>query len=232
MYKAYTDADGGIHKEYQLLYDAESSDAEVVKAQAVKAMLRYVEDMGLSEYATLHDTTAGEVTLSFYFPSATDYQIACGYTGREKNEAENSKLDGIYKVSETTLDSYLEEETLSKARDYVDEEYRDFSLEGNFFYVYGTPYRSIRSNGEVTQKDGIYYHVWRLYPDSKTNMVLRSYSLNGILLYAGIILAFVLSLVVIFVIIYINKSKVRNGGKRLSAEDPQANGEISDRCEE
>ena len=127
VYKAYTDADGGIHKEYQLLYDAKSSDAEVVKAQAVKAMLRYVDDMGLSEYATLHDTTAGEVTLSLYFPSATDYQIACGYTGREKNEAENSKLDGIYKVSETTLDSYLEEETLSKARDYVDEEYRDFN---------------------------------------------------------------------------------------------------------
>lgn len=225
VYKTYTDEMGGIHKEYWFTYDKEASDAEEVKAQAKSIMKRFVSDRDLADYAVIDDSTEGQVVLYLYFPSATDYQIALGNTGREKPEEDADRWEGAYVVSDAQLSSYLDTETISEVRGFADEEYADFPLEGTFYYVYGTPYASIRSNGETVQEDGIYYHTWQLYPDSPTQMRLRAYSPNGVILYASIILLFVLSLIVIFVIIYINKKNQRKMRLREIQEEVSMGGE-------
>ena len=225
VYRTYTDAAGGIHKEFTFCYDAELSDAATVKEQALTVMRRYVAELGLAEFATIKDDEAGKVELLLYFPTVTDYEIALGHNGREKPEETEEKYKGLYIEREMLVKSYLEEGTVDKVRAFADEEYADFPLVGEFYYVYGTPNRTIRSNGEVTEVDGIYYHSWRLYPDRDVKMLLRSCSMNGILLYGCIIMLFVLSLGTIFAILYYKKAKQRKENARAVAAQSETGGE-------
>ena len=221
----YTDESGGIHFKYVLTYNATASDAEAVRTETAEIMRRYVANKGLEEYAVVKDSVLGEVSLSLDFPSATEYYIAFGYNGREKNEKSDYELYGIYRIYDTEKESYLNERTLDFIRDLRDDPEAALPLVGcKFYYVYGTPYRSVRSNGTVTEKDGIYYHEWELHPGETDRILLRQYALNITLLYIGIILIFILSLAVIFVIIYVNKRKQRKKDAARLRANPELDG--------
>ena len=101
----------------------------------------------------------------------------------------------------------MTERNIEEIRSLSDEAYRDFSLTSSFYYTYGTTNRSTISNGERTEKDGVYYHTWKIEPGQDDKMAIRIYGLNVTLIYLIAISIFVLSLAVIFAIIYFKKRK-------------------------
>ncbi|MBR5987322.1 MAG: hypothetical protein IK037_02025 [Clostridia bacterium] len=216
-YTEYVDGGGNVYREFLFRYGAEAADAEEVKTQAVRAMQRYVSNREFEEYATIDSSVDGEVLLLLYFSSLTEEYIAFGYTGREENDPLEPTKKGVLNRYDVEFDSYLSESNINHVRDLVEEEFKDFPLTCDFYYTYGTTYKSIRSNGDVKEENGIYYHTWKIEYDKPANIVLTEYALNGVVLFSGIILLFVLSLAVIFAIIFINKKKNRDF--RASAED-------------
>ena len=214
-YTEYTDGSGGVHREFLLVYDATSEDAETVKAETVTVMQRYVASKNLSEYAEIDTSVNGEVLLDISFPSVTDYYIALGYTGREENGPTVPSKVGIINTYERETPSYLNDNSLAYVRALTDEEFRDLPLTCDFYYTYGTTSKTVRSNGEVTENDGVFYHTWKLTPGVPSDIEITARGLNGILLFGIGISVFVLSLVIIFVIIYIKKK--RDAKKRESA---------------
>ena len=207
-YTEYIDSDGAVHREYLLVYDKEAEDAAEVKAQAVHAMQNFVAAKGVAEYATITDTVEGEVLLHLTFPSITDYYVALGLTGREENTPIEATEKGFIERYDMEIDSYLTDNVIEYVRELVSEEYADFPLACDFYYTYGTVYRTVKSNSdEVKKQDGIYYHTWKLEYGKPANMVITSHYPNGVILICITISVFVLSLIVIFAIIFINKKK-------------------------
>lgn len=217
-YAEYIDEHGEVHHDFLLVYDVTEEDAATVKEQAKKTMLAYVETKGFKEYAAIDDSIDGEVTLHLTFPSVTDYYIACGYTGREENEPNVPAEKGIINRYDTEKSSYLTEASMDFVRSLTEEEYRDFPVLCDFYYTYGTTSKLTESNGEVKKVGNVYYHTWKLDYGSPTNMVISTYSLNGVIVISAIISVFVLSLAVIFVIIIINGKK----NKRARAAEDEA----------
>ena len=218
----YTDGNGGVHREFLLTYDEKAEDAETVKAQAIVVMQRYAADKGVSEYAEIDDSVEGEVLLELYFPSLTDYYIALGYTGREENAPATPIKKGLINTYERETTSYLNEASIAYVRSLLDEEFKDIPLTCDFYYTYGTTSKTTRSNGKVTEEGGIYYHTWKLSPDEPADIEITVRALNGILLFVIAISIFVLSLVVIFVIMYItwkNEIKKRTCNSAYQAFD-------------
>lgn len=207
----YEDQNGVVHIEYQLYYDKDAADADAIKEETVAVMQRFVHEKDLSEYASIiEDQESGVVRLVLTFPSRTEYKIATGYTGRTANSPKEHHYYKIYDIYDSERTSYLNEESLNKVRALREDPEAELPLEGcDFYYVYGTPFRSISSNGEVYEQDGLYFHKWKLHPEGGDRIVLRSYNLNYALIYGIVIFVFVLSLAVIFVIIYVNKRKQR-----------------------
>ena len=227
-YTHYVDLDGAVHHEFLLVYDPTSLDAETVKKQAVQTMQAYVEDNGFGQYAHITTDVDGEVLLSVEFPTATDYYIAGGYTGREANEPTVPTKKGVidrYDSVDTT--SYLNEENITYIRLLTEEEYRAFPLDCDFYYTYGTTSKLTRSNGETEERDGVYYHTWKLRYGEPSEIKLTTYYPNGTILILIVISVFVLSLAVIFVIIFIKKKR---GNDPASDCDRQgADGDLTDR---
>jgi len=207
----YLDGNGNVHRDFLVTYDVNSSDASTMREQIKRVMSLYVEIKDLSDFAAIYDETEGEVRLELFFPSIEDYYIWLGYNGREENEAETPAKSGLINAYDRTLDTYLTERNIAEIRALVDEAYRDFPLSAEFYYTYGTTNRSTISNGERTEKDGVYYHTWRIYPEAGGEMAIRIYGLNVTAIYLIAILIFVLSLAIIFVIMY---SKKRNQKRR------------------
>lgn len=225
-YTHYIDLDGAVHHEFLLVYDPTSVDAAVVKEQTIQTMQAYVEDNGFSEYARITTDVEGEILLSLDFPSATDYYIATGYTGRDANEPSVPTKKGVierYESVDTT--SYLTEENITYVRLLTDEDYRYFPLDCDFYYTYGTTSKLTRSNGEREERDGVYYHTWKLKYGEPSEIKLTTYYPNATALVLIVISIFILSLAVIFVIIFINKKKhnapaADRGREGTEGEDP------------
>jgi len=215
-YRYVVNTTGGFSKEYILQYDPQADDADLVKEKAVAAMKSYAENAGYGEYASVDAETAGQVALKIAFPTAEDYAIWSDQTGREANEVRKTEKEGLFVYADDELDNYLTEENVEAVRSLLSSDVRDFPLNGKFYFVYGTPYRSVKSNGVVTKEDGIYYHTWEVQPDRDEDILIRRYGLNGILLYSLVLSIFVLSLIVIFVIIYIEKKKSRKKYARFA----------------
>ena len=209
-YTHYVDTDGGVHFDFLLIYDQTSADAEIVKEQTVTAMRTYAEENGFNEYASISTEVDGEVSLSLTFPSVTDYYIVLGRTGREENEPNvPTEVGFINRYDSVEDEGYLTENNIEYVRSLTDAVYRDFPLECDFYYTYGTTSRLTRSNGEVQLRDGVYYHTWKLTYGEPQDIRISTYSVNGVILMVVIISVFVLSLAVIFVIIYITDRKKR-----------------------
>ena len=203
----YLDGSGAVHRTILLRYDPLGADAEQLKAEIREVMERYVETNRLSDYATISEETEGEISLALLFPSIEDYYLWLGYTGREANEVEIPAKKGIVDAYDRTIDSYVTEDNIEMIRALTDESYRDFPTDVAYYYTYGTTNRSTISNGERSEKDGIYYHTWRIDPNKPTEMKIRIYGLNVMAIYLIAISIFILSLATIFVIIYITKRK-------------------------
>lgn len=211
---SYTDAAGAVHREYLLTYDAAAEDAAEVKEETLSVMRSFIDWRSLADYAVIDDSVEGQVTLRVVFPSATDYYIYLGYTGREENEAVEPTKRGFVDIYDTEIETYLTEQTKEDIRFLMNESYRDLPWDIEFYYRYGTTSRTLKSNGKQTEENGIYFHTWRLDMNGDADMRIRSYHLNAVYLYLIVISVFVLSLAIIFVIIYINKRKE----KRRAAE--------------
>ena len=206
-YTYYIDGVGAVHVEYLLVYDKESSQAAEVRDQAAAVMKHYVENNGYNDYATISTDVEGEVRLSLYFSSVTDYYIALGYDGREENEPIEPTKIGVMNYYEIERTSYLTENKVAYVRSMTAEEYRDFPMDCNFYYTYGTTSKLTDSNGEKTEKDGVYYHTWKLTYGEESDMELYVYSPNVAIWFSIFISIFILSLVAIFVIINIKRKK-------------------------
>ena len=209
-YTEYVDDGGGVHREFLFTYDKDAADAETVKEQAIRVMEEYVSDQELEKFATINSSVDGAVCLYLDFPYLTDYYVAYGYTGREENEPSEPTKKGFVERYDVKKESYLSAENVAYVRSLVEDAFKDFPMDCDFYYTYGTTYRSVKSNGEVEKQDGIYWHTWKIEYGKPTDIKLISYALNGVLVISAIILVFVLSLAVIFAIIFINKRKNRN----------------------
>lgn len=208
-YRYVVNTSGGFSKEFILKYDPNAEDAASVKENAIATMENYIQSYGYGEYAKVISDTEGEVSLIVSFPSETDYALWAGVTGREANEPVETEKEGLFVYADREIDNYLTDANINQIRALAVEEAKNFPLTGDFYFVYGTPYKSVKSNGTVTEKGSMYYHEWKVTPNADADIKLRSYGLNGILIYLLVILIFVLSLAVIFVIIYIEKKKTR-----------------------
>lgn len=217
-YTTYVDKSGSMHCEFLVTYDASAGDAEEVKEQTVRTMRRYVLERGLTDYAAIDAGVDGEVCLALTFPSQTEYEIVFGYTGREENEVAVPAKKGFF-VNRYDYETanYLTDANIQYFRTLLSEEYADVPLTCDFYYTYGTTSKTTTSNGEVKEKNGIYYHTWKFEYGQPSDAVISVYGLNGVVLILGIISVFVLSLAIIFVIIFINKKKSK--GLRPSDEE-------------
>ena len=215
-YGEYTDENGVVYREMFLSYDDTAADAEIVKEQAIAAMRGYLSNKGLEEYASIDSSVDGVVFMRLVFPSVTDYYIATGYTGREENEALTpAETKGLLDRYDFEKDSYLSESNVEAVRLLVAEEYRDFPLEGDYYYTYGTLSKMTTSNGEIKERDGVYYHTWQVGYEEKGQIKISNYALNGVRLVSLIISLFVLSLIILFVIIFIIEKR-----RKASFVDP------------
>ena len=226
-YTEYTDANGGVHREFLLTYDLNSDDAETVRDEAVIVMRRYVETRSLEDYATIDASVDGKVAFELFFPSQTEYLTKMtGYTGREENEPANPTEVGFINTYEVTRGNYLTEANVDFVRALTDEGLKDFPLEDcTFYYVFGTTSTRVTSNGSVSESDGIYYHTWTIEPGKEANIKLYTKGVNGIILYSVVIAVFVLSLVAIFVILYIKKKKKKQQPISFNDEHRSVGGE-------
>ena len=206
-YAFYTDNVGAVHMDLTFVYDKDGYDAKEVKEQAIKAMENYVISRSFNAYATLTTNVEGEVKLELSFPSVTDYYIALGYTGKEGNEPYEPTKVGFIDTYEDRQSSYLTEANIRGVRAAVSEEFADFPLDCDFYYTYGTTSKLTQSNGEVEERDGIYYHTWKLNYGEDADIVITKYAPNGVILMSIVISIFVLSLAIIFVIIFITRKK-------------------------
>lgn len=209
-YTEYIDDGGGVHREFLFLYDKDAADAEAVKEQAIRMMNQYVSDQELEKYATIDASSDGEVCLYLDFPYLTDYYVAYGYTGREENEPSEPTKKGFVERYDVEKESYLSEKNVAYVRSLAEEEFKNFPMDCDFYYTYGTAYKTVKSNGEVKKQDGIYWHTWKIEYGKPSDIKITNYALNGVLVISIIILVFVLSLAVIFAIIIINKKKNAN----------------------
>ena len=57
----------------------------------------------------------------------------------------------------------------------------------------------------MEERDGIYYHTWKLNYGEDADIVITKYAPNGVILMSIVISIFVLSLAIIFVIIFITR---------------------------
>ena len=208
-YRYVVNENGGFSKEFIFKYDAQADDADLVKQKAIDAMNAYRDNSDYGEFATIDSETMGVVSLVISFPTAQDYALWSHQTGREGNEPRKTEKEGIFIYLDEEVDNYLTNENVDEIRKLFPLEDRDFALNGKFYFVYGTPYRSVKSNGVVTKEEGVYYHTWEVEPNQKEDILIRRYGLNGIIIYSITLAIFVLSLAVIFVIIYIEKKKSR-----------------------
>ena len=165
----YFDGNGKVHRDFLVVYDLNAPDAPALRVEIKKVMSRYVELHDLSEYATISEEVEGEIRMNLLFPSLEDYYMWLGYTGKEENTPETPSKKGVVNAYDRTINSYLTESNVEEIRSLVDEAYRDFSLTSSFYYTYGTTNRSTISNGERTEKDGVYYHTWKIEPGSICN---------------------------------------------------------------
>ena len=172
-------------------------------------------------YARVITDVEGEVKLEITFPSATEYYIALGKTGKEENIPLEPTETGFLNRYDEEVSCFLTRSNINLARELTDEEYRDFLLSCDFYQVYGTTNKLTTSNGEVEEKDGVYYHKWKVKYGEDADMRISRYSLNGILLFSIVICVFVLSLGAIFVIIFIKRRKNKGG----AAETPTTGGD-------
>ena len=203
----YLDGNGSLHRNIVVTYDLKASDATDLRVEIKEVMARYIDAHNLTKYATISEEKEGEIHLNLLFPSTTEYNIWMGYTGREESEELIPSKKGIVNAYDRRINSYLTEQTVADIRSLVSEEYRDFPLTASFYYTYGTTNRSTISNGERSEKDGVYYHTWKIDLEHPSEMNIRIYGLNVTAIYLIAISIFVLSLATIFVIIYINKRK-------------------------
>ena len=220
----YVDGGGSLHRIILVSYEANAVDAEELKTEIKTVMNRYVDSHALADYATISEDKDGEVTLDLLFPSLTEYYMWLGYTGREENEGEGATKKGIVDAYDRKIDSYLTEKNVASIRALLDEEYRDLPLTATCYYTYGTTNRSTISNGERSERDGVYYHTWQLAADGSSEMMIRVYGLNVTAIYLIAISVFVLSLAIIFVIIYLKRRK-----EKLRAALPHDSPRLSER---
>lgn len=213
-YTEYTDGSGAVHREYLLLYDKDDADAKAIRDQAILVMERYVEKNSLKEYSTIDSATEGQVLLTVVYPSMTDYYIANGYTGREENAPQPTPVQsGIVNVYDRDVSSYLTEKNVTEVISLMDEAFREMPWTTAFYYRYGTTNKTLESNGEKSEENGIYFHTWQIALGEDPGMKIRVRALNGVAVYSVVIAIFVLSLAIIFVIIYVNKRKEKRGAK-------------------
>ena len=207
-YTFYVDGAGAVHQEIRFEYDADAESADIVKAEAERIVAELIIRNDWSEVAEVDSDTEGVVELRVVYPSVTDYYIALGYTGKEENELPDSETHGLL-TAYSTSQSFYSDDFETKARALLGEGYETVSFAGcDFYYVYGTRYRTTKTNADsVEKKGGIYYHTWKVSPGEEQDIVITQYGLNAILLYVLIISLFVLSLAVIFVIIIYNGRK-------------------------
>ena len=219
----FVDGGGSLHRSIVVSYDAKAVDAEDNRQVIKDVMLRYVDSHELADFATVSDANEGKVSLDLLFSSLDDYYLWLGYTGREENERETPSKTGIVNAYDREIESYLTEKNIEEVRALLDEQYRDFPLTAKFYYTYGTTNRSTISNGTRSEKGGIYYHTWEIDPDQPNKMMIRLYGLNVTAIYLIAISIFVLSLAVIFVIIYLIKRK-----ERIHAALPHVSSRLSE----
>ena len=219
----YVDAGGSFHRTILVGYDATAPDADELKSEIGKVMDRYIVLHDLEGYAVVTEPKEGEVSLDILFPSLAEYYLWLGQTGREENETEVPVKKGVVDAYDRTIDSYLTESNVEGIRALMDETYRDYPLTAACYYTYGTTNRSTISNGERTEKDGVYYHTWRLDGENQKEMMIRVYGLNVTAIYLIAISVFVLSLAIIFVIIYCKKRK-----EKIRAAIPHDSPRLSD----
>ena len=205
----YVDEVNAVHREYRLKYDAQAFDADVVRSEAERVLTAFAESNEWQDISEIDSATPGIVELRVVYPSLTDYYIAMGYTGREANEPLETENHGLFVAYKDVSPNLYSTETMDKALAMLGEGYDREALSlCDYYYVYGTKMSMTESNADSVQySDGIYYHTWKLTPETSADIVITQYSLNGVLVYSLIISVFVLSLIAIFVIIYITNEK-------------------------
>ena len=227
-YSYRIDADGSVHYEYVLTYDADAADAEEIKNQAIKVATALSQNV--KDKSVIDSSKPGRVSLSIVFDDLTELYIAEGETGKEKPEQNDIKSKGIFQYVDSEADLYSV--ISAEIRSLLDEDYAYLPDPDEMYYVFGTQYASIRSNADrVEKKGGMYYHTWKAESGKPLNVVIRNVGLNGPLLYGAVICVFVLSLVILFVIIAITNRKNR----RTFVVDPgngAGNTPVNDEIEE
>jgi len=228
-YTYYMDGSGAVHKIIRFEYDADAEDAEIVKEEAVQVMAKLIIRNDWSDYSEVDTSTDGVVELRVTYPSRTEYAIALGQTGREEHVISEHENEGLLTGYETHS-TFQSDAFDTKVRELLGEGYETVPLTGcDFYYVFGTTYRTTESNADsVEKRDGIYYHTWKLDPTKDRDIIYTQYGLNGVLIYALIILVFVLSLAVIFVII-VNSNRKNKAVFRSVTVDPTTIAESDDR---
>lgn len=208
-YTYYLDNSGAVHMDYRFTYDASAEDAEIVKAEAERIVDKLVVGNDWKDISEVDTDTAGVVELRVTYPSLTDYEISSGTTGKEPNKIVAHENEGVLVKYTSTSEDYYSDRFVENVRSILGEGYETVSFSGcDFYYVYGTRYRTTKTNADsVEKRDGIYFHTWKLEPDTKQDIIVMQYGLNGILLYVITISVFVLSLAIISVIIVINNRR-------------------------
>ena len=225
-YTYYLDGAGAVHKDYRFEYDSTAEDAEIVRAEAERVMAKLIVRNGWSDISEVDTETAGVVELRVTYPSLTDYYIALGYTGKEETELPEWENEGIFTKYTSVSDDYYSDSFIEDAREILGEGYETITFAGcDFYYVFGTRYRTTRSNADsVEKRDDMYFHTWKLDADTEQKIAITQYGLNGFLFYGLIILVFVLSLAIIFVIIVNNNKRnkaVFRSVMHTQIEDPE-----------
>jgi len=210
-YSYYIDTAGAVHNDYRFEYDATAEDADVVKTETKRVFNELVEQNSWESISVLDESTAGVMELRVTYPSVADYYIALGRTGKEVDPPQEKENKGILVAYKNTSFDYYSDAFVEKARLILGDGYEDVTFAGcDFYYVYGTRYKSTTSNADsVKEENGLYYHTWKLAPDEDQEIVITQFFLNDVLIYVVIICIFVLSLAAIFVIIVVSNKKYK-----------------------
>ncbi len=204
-YVFYVDKLGSLHYDYIVKYDATAADAEEFEEKAVSVMNKIVEEEGLEKQSKI-ETSAGKIVLSITFSDYTERNIASGQTGKEKPTVIDLEEAGIFQYYDSVINPYAS--VFSMVRSAIGEEVDAWPDPDEMYYVFGTTYSTDRTNADFVEKtNGIYYHSWKIEPGTPIQVIVRRYSINWFLVFGAGISLFVLSLVVLFVIIYITDKR-------------------------
>ena len=204
-YVFYVDKLGSLHYDYIVKYDATAADAADFEERAVAVMNKIVEDEGLKKQSKI-ETSTGKIVLSITFSDYTERNIASGQTGKEKSIPLEQEKAGVFRYYDSVINPYAS--VFSMVRSAIGDEVYDWPDPDEMYYVFGTIYSTDRTNADFVEKtDGIYYHSWKIESGTPIQVIVRRYTIDWFLVFGAGISLFVLSLVVLFVIIYITDKR-------------------------